>query len=207
MIIDKFVTVDITARNITRYKNLGYDCTINRPISILVEHLSPGSKLKIEIRCDMCKNIFQRTYGSKIKYFDLCNECIHTHKIVETRNSGNGYKNSNSSKGKSRPQQSGSLNGRWNPNKSHYQIYNGIVRKLTKRNSNIWSKWKNANKLGKMGTENAYQLDHKISIKYGYDNHITPELIADVKNLQIIPWEENRNKSSKNSIDLWDLLN
>ncbi|QOQ37538.1 putative head morphogenesis protein [Escherichia phage vB_EcoM_WL-3] len=56
------------------------------------------------------------------------------------------------------------------------------------------------------GVEGAYQLDHKVSIKYGFDNLIPPEIIASVKNLEIITWESNREKSKRNSVDLWDLL-
>jgi hypothetical protein len=49
-------------------------------------------------------------------------------------------------------------------------------------------------KHGKMGIDGAYQIDHIIDIKYGFDNNIPAEEIASLKNLQFIPWEENIKK-------------
>jgi len=55
---------------------------------------------------------------------------------------------------------------------------------------------KNSEKLrGRCGVENAYQLDHIISIKEGYEKSISPEVIGNIKNLQFIPWQENIKKS------------
>ena len=53
------------------------------------------------------------------------------------------------------------------------------------------------NKRGKSGDRGAYQIDHIIPIKYGYDNNISEELISDISNLRFIPWEENRRKGKK----------
>lgn len=216
MIISKSASVRITSRNITRYRKLGYEIEkisydeignlIDRYIDVKLEHLSVGSHAIIEHRCNDCSKTFYRKFNCVVKYKDFCDSCIRTIKIVESRRNGVGYNTSNSSKGVPRPQQSGPRNGRWNPNKSKFNTYNGKIRKLTKRNKIVWGEWENADKIGKMGVKGAYQLDHKISVKYGFDNHIVPDLIADIKNLQIIPWEENRNKGSKNSCDLWDIL-
>jgi hypothetical protein len=55
---------------------------------------------------------------------------------------------------------------------------------------------KNSEKLrGRCGVENAYQLDHIISIKEGYEKKIEPEIIGSIENLQFIPWQENIKKS------------
>ena len=109
-------------------------------------------------------------------------------------------------KGKSNPKQTGELHPRWNPNKSEFQKYSSRVHWLTRKKKEIWSKWENADKIGLCGKKNGYQLDHKVSIKYGFDNHIVPELIASIENLQIVSWQSNRQKHKSNSIDLWDLL-
>ena len=45
-----------------------------------------------------------------------------------------------------------------------------------------------------MGVNGAFQIDHIIDIKYGFNNNIPAEEIADLKNLQFIPWEENIKK-------------
>lgn len=44
---------------------------------------------------------------------------------------------------------------------------------------------------GRCGIEGAYQLDHIVSVKYGFINSIPPELIAHYTNLQMLPWEDN----------------
>jgi hypothetical protein len=44
------------------------------------------------------------------------------------------------------------------------------------------------------GVENGYQLDHKVSIKEAFENGWTPEQCADVNNLQMLSWKENREK-------------
>ena len=52
----------------------------------------------------------------------------------------------------------------------------------------------NYDKRGVNGQEGAYTLDHKISIKRGFIENIPPEDIADINNLQMLPWEENITK-------------
>lgn len=44
---------------------------------------------------------------------------------------------------------------------------------------------------GRCGTDGAYQLDHIIPVRYGFDNGIPPEQLANVSNLRVIPWLEN----------------
>ena len=46
-----------------------------------------------------------------------------------------------------------------------------------------------------MGKSGAYQIDHIIDIKFGFDNNIPAEEIANIKNLQFISWEENNKKA------------
>jgi len=49
----------------------------------------------------------------------------------------------------------------------------------------------NFDKRGVNGQTGAYTLDHIISIKKGFIENIPPEQIGDIKNLQMLPWEEN----------------
>lgn len=97
---------------------------------------------------------------------------------------------------------------RWKGNRKEYDLYAQRVHALTrgKHLKNIWSTWKNADKIGKCGEEGAYQLDHKVSIAYGFYNHIPETVIASLNNLEIVTWESNRSKGKSNSIDLWDIL-
>jgi len=50
-------------------------------------------------------------------------------------------------------------------------------------------------KRGRSGVNGAYQLDHIISIEFGWLYNIPPEVIADISNLQLISWEENSKKN------------
>jgi len=47
---------------------------------------------------------------------------------------------------------------------------------------------------GLCGVDGAYQLDHIVSIKYGFDNNINPEIIGSIYNLRFVTWEVNRSK-------------
>lgn len=61
--------------------------------------------------------------------------------------------------------------------------------------------------IGKAGVEGAYQVDHIVSVVYGYENNIPVELIASIENLQVIPWEENLSKKHHLTDDARKLLN
>ena len=52
----------------------------------------------------------------------------------------------------------------------------------------------NYDKRGKAGIEGVYHLDHKISVWNGFVNKLPPNQIADISNLQFIPWLENQIK-------------
>ena len=47
------------------------------------------------------------------------------------------------------------------------------------------------------GVEGGWQLDHIISIKYGFENNIDPVIISSIENLQMLPWLDNVKKGSK----------
>ena len=51
------------------------------------------------------------------------------------------------------------------------------------------------------GFNSGYQVDHKISVSYGFKNGIDPKHISDLSNLQFISKEDNNTKNSKNLID------
>lgn len=54
----------------------------------------------------------------------------------------------------------------------------------------------NYEKRGKAGVDGAYQLDHIISIKYGFEHNIDPRYIGSMDNLWFVPWEINLKKSN-----------
>lgn len=79
-----------------------------------------------------------------------------------------------------------------------YSSYSALVRKLSEKEPlHLLENYDKPR--GICGTPGAYQLDHIIPIKYGYDNSIDPKVIASINNLRFIPWEENREKGSSHT--------
>ena len=48
--------------------------------------------------------------------------------------------------------------------------------------------------LGKCGIPGAYQIDHIISVRVGFEQNISIEYMSSRENLQILPWLENIKK-------------
>lgn len=85
-----------------------------------------------------------------------------------------------------------------------YKEYNRIVKKETNQKPvHLLENYKYRGRSGKVG---AYQLDHIYSIRQGFKNNIDPHIIANIKNLRFIPWEENLDKSSALTNDSWDMF-
>lgn len=80
-----------------------------------------------------------------------------------------------------------------------YRKYSNRVQTLTRKTYNLHKEEINPNNLprGVAGTEGSYHLDHKISVRYGFENDIEPAVIADKSNLQMLPWKENVIKGKK----------
>lgn len=60
----------------------------------------------------------------------------------------------------------------------------------------------NYSKRGRTG----YHLDHKYSIWQGFTNNVSPEIIGHIKNLEMLPYQENLSKFNKCSITLQQLI-
>lgn len=98
----------------------------------------------------------------------------------------------------------GSNHPRWRQDKDEYETYRAKVYTETQ-------KWdltilKQSGKRGLCGIPSATQLDHKLSIYYGYTHNVEPEIVGHVCNLEFINWKENRTKGRKCSISLNQLL-
>ena len=76
MLLDKTINIMINNRNITFYKNKGYDCKKDFFVDIKPEDLSFGSDNKVNVKCDNCE------YTNYIKF--------HTYTIV-TKNLTEAY--------------------------------------------------------------------------------------------------------------------
>ena len=86
--------------------------------------------------------------------------------------------------------------------RNEWKLYRHLVDWLT----NVHKKEiLNNKKTGKMGTTDAYQIDHLYSVLNGFRNKVSPYLIADKSNLALVRWEDNSSKKHKNGIELEDL--
>lgn len=82
MILDQYVVIYITNRNINFYKNKGYDFKINNYYKVSVLDLNSNSMSKVNIECDICK---KKRYLSFQKYnksisnggYYCCKSCSH----------------------------------------------------------------------------------------------------------------------------------
>lgn len=61
-------------------------------------------------------------------------------------------------------------------------------------------------KRGRSGKKNSYHLDHILSVSYGFHHGIDPEIIGGIRNLRMIPWKQNLEKSEFMEQESWDLF-
>jgi hypothetical protein len=189
MILTKTVEVRIHNQG-AHYKSLGYNVKQGDTISVPVEHLYPGTWLKLECRCSDCGKTYKRPHVQIKKAKFLCRSCTRL-EIGKTCD--------RTKLRLATASRSGSKHPRWNPNKSAFLEYARKVRWLSEKTYKKHMRQINPNNLPRAlcGVEGGYQLDHKTSIKEGFDNQLKPEVIAAVGNLQMLPWRINREKHSR----------
>lgn len=87
--------------------------------------------------------------------------------------------------------------GNWIPldKKSDWELYKLEVRRLTEKNYILYKNEINPKDYKRvLCGEEGHQLDHITSVQEGFNNNINPKIISDKNNLQMLTWEENRNK-------------
>ena len=97
--------------------------------------------------------------------------------------------------------------GRWlaEEQKSDYRRYSESVWRTT--NKQDLETLENYDKRGRLDiSPDAYHLDHKFSIKKGFEENIPPEIIGSLKNLEMVPGKKNCAKRAKCSISKEELL-
>lgn len=195
MIVTKMVQVKVTCGQEKYWRNLGY--SFEKPnmkhklvptITVSTDHLKENSNVDVECWCEGCDKFFTKRFSQYNQYCEVC--------IRKEIMSGNTHGKAN--RGKKHPSMTGELNFRWNPNKSEFNRFAYKVRyqthKVYEANKHIINPDNHPRTL--CGVEGGYQLDHKISIKYGFDNNLTVDELANISNLEILPWKNNRNKGS-----------
>jgi hypothetical protein len=86
---------------------------------------------------------------------------------------------------------------------TEYKKYSNKVRRLTEKNYVKYFTSINPNNHPRTlcGVEGGYQVDHKLSVRFCYDNNVSEEDCASVDNLQMIDWSQNLNKRYVNNFE------
>lgn len=97
--------------------------------------------------------------------------------------------------------------GHWisDEDRTEYELYRLNVWRIT--NKQDLESLKDIDKRGRIDLNpDAYHIDHKFSIREGFEENIPPEIIGSLKNLEMIPGRKNCAKNSKCSISKEELL-
>lgn len=206
-------------------KDFKYHESYDLPTEVV---LSVVSETKIECVCDRCGKDFTLSAANIRKRkdgFSLCKACAlseHTKRLNEYQ----GKERTEKAKAakalnplkyrkialKNLPK---ALVGDANPNwkektfeyvesKKEYKKYILEVYKWTERNE--LNKLPNFSKRGRAGVSGAFHVDHKYSIKQGYLNKISPKILGDFSNLEMLSWEDNIKKNKSSSLTLGELF-
>jgi hypothetical protein len=170
------------------YKKLGYTfkhtkCWLRVP----PWHLPKNSNKKVIAICDECSVGFKRnwqTISMNQSGLHLCKPCSKTRRT----NAVSGWLADKSPN--------------WNPetvdmvrytNRVHYLSDKTYLQHKSEINPNNYPRTRN-------GIDGGYQLDHIVSINYGFENKIPPEKMAEKENLQMLTWQENYIRRDTNQI-------
>ena len=174
------------------YERLGYGKLKQGDIILVpVQHLLPNSNKKVEYICDHCgKNdcrqyqLLTRSYN--VDQLHLCYSC--RRKFIGK------YMNRINIDDATR-RRIGNKHPRFNTKTKEYLRYAARVHSYTRCHFKCELKLLIGDKkIGRCGQDGCYQIDHVIPIKFGFDNNIDHKIIANISNVKIIPWKENRDK-------------
>lgn len=146
---------------------------IKVPIGSKKHKSRPWQSKKIERCCPICDMKFVTTPSNKKRY---CS------KKCSSKDIDRSYMNSEKYKDSLRKETT-----------EEYKRYSNLVHKLSHRTYEIYKEEINPNNFvrGLAGEIDAYHLDHIISVKFGFDNNISPEEMSRKENLQMLPWKDN----------------
>lgn len=196
MMITEYVDMRIVPKNYNYWKDKGYPVksvggyggksTGNQIIRVKTIDLPPNSNADVDCRCQTCGEIYTQRFS---RNKEICVVCRTTDFM-----SGNKYGSAN--RGRKVPSMMGELHPRWNKDKNLYRRYQYRVQRLTEETYAKHRDQINPDKHPRTlcGVEGGYQLDHIISIKNGFEQGMTPVQLADLSNLQMLPWSTNRAK-------------
>ncbi|AGR47738.1 hypothetical protein PHIM7_79 [Sinorhizobium phage phiM7] len=182
--------IDIQISNNGKYwTDLGYGPLKQRDIiTVRVSDLPPNSNKMVAFSCDDCGEVDERQYQLLFRQTEhRCFACARKHigKHMDSTKASAANK-----------LRVGPKHPRWNPNKSALTEYARKVRWFSEKTyrENISIINPHGYIRGRCGVPGAWQLDHIKSVKQCFEEGLTPEQCADVENLQMLSWEENRRK-------------
>ena len=112
MLVDTYIDISITVRNMNYYKDKGYDIPMKysekshkdvvdsgKKIKVKIEDLPPSSHARIKYKCDNCGKVYETDYHSwydakSPELGDLCKSCAAKIKLPQTMQDKYGYTNS-----------------------------------------------------------------------------------------------------------------
>lgn len=86
--IGETISVPITTRNITYYKNKGYSCNCGESLEVKLQDLNPNSTILETRVCDICGKEYERKHNQNINSYscygeDVCAECFKNNEDIK----------------------------------------------------------------------------------------------------------------------------
>lgn len=198
MILNETLLISITNRNVSKYIALGY--SVKSGDTIRIHYSEAYGKRKLFMKCDDCGEFYSVCIGrlneTNIKY-------CHKHrweeysskkaKLAATPLGKKSYQSRGGAISVNRKGKGLKPSEHWDVKKS-FDEYKGAVSRAQRKWSTQISELDNSELRGRNGTVGAYQLDHIVSQRYGFDNAIPPYIIGHICNLKFITWESNNSK-------------
>jgi len=211
MILTKKISVTIPGINYVFYKQKYPEIKMHSTIIVDVNELPKNSPLKIECRCEICKNIkiipYRKYLFNKNRQdYYSCKHCKNL-KTFKTKKERYGSGNYNNSKQMIKTKEEKNIYISATKSKP-FQLYRKMVGRFTyKYKKLLYENWDGYDYYDAEYIKDYFQLkssnmkyptiDHKISLFQGFTENIAPYIIGDINNLCITKREINLKKSSK----------
>ena len=192
----------ISRGTLTRYKKL-YDITIGSGNTLIADRKCSGGRPSVKESIDVCCPCGAKFDTKRYEQKYCSHECYSNYRVVTVSNE---QKDILSEKAKLRWKNptANMLSGIDKRKMSDEQLkdfrkYRNRLKTLTEHTYKMYSDVINPNNLprGIAGQEGAYHLDHKVPARFGYENGIPPEVLAEKNNLQMLSWYDNIVKGKK----------
>lgn len=192
MILSKEVTIELkTMKSVKFWVEKGYsNLHPGQKLTVPIELLSHGARAEIIYKCDNCETTKKaKWHNISGKNIHLCYDCKQKKTCAHMN------------KVHSRKYPTKEQHWNWNTNRQQsrdFYFYAKKCRKITEENYNKYKYIINPKNLPRTrcGVENGYQLDHVISVKWGFLHGLNPKIVGSLANLQMLSWEKNIKKGA-----------